>query len=172
MPSHRIVRYCSRFLEGNYIDKMVRQWLICAITHCNIPISAFFSSQSDVQLLTIDQRLHGAEWSGSINSFHPIEFQPIAIDIWHMFPRDICLPSGSWLTGWQFVCEKGRKSVKSAYEFVLIPNVKKKEAMFSPPHLNLACTVACWPLSTCSHSTLFWPYFLLIIMWIIKVQVH
>lgn len=44
--------------------------------------------------------------------------------------------------------------------------------MSSPPHLNLACTVACWPLSTRSHSTLFWPYFLLIIMWIIKVQVH
>lgn len=88
-----------------------------------------------------------------------------------MFPRDICLPSGSWLTGWQFVCEKGRKSVKSAYEFVLIHDAEKK-AVFSPPSLNLASVVGCLPLPTCSHSTLFWPYFLLIIMWIIKVQVH
>lgn len=89
-----------------------------------------------------------------------------------MFPRDICLPSGSWLTGWQFVCEKGRKCVRSAYEFVLIPDVEKKKAAFSPLYLNLASTVACLLLSTCSHSPRHWPYFLLIIMWIIKAQVH
>lgn len=49
---------------------------------------------------------------------------------------------------------------------------KKKKAAFSPLYLNLASTVACLLLSTCSHSTRHWPYFLLIIMWIIKAQVH
>lgn len=49
---------------------------------------------------------------------------------------------------------------------------KKKKAAFSPLYLNLASTVACLLLATCSHSTRHWPYFLLIIMWMIKVQVH
>lgn len=47
-----------------------------------------------------------------------------------------------------------------------------KKAAFSPLYLNLASTVACLLLSTCSHSTRHWPYFFVHkIMWIIKVQV-
>lgn len=40
------------------------------------------------------------------------------------------------------------------------------------PSSKFSSTFGCLPLPTCSYSTLFWPYFLLIIMWIIKVQVH
>lgn len=62
-PHPHIVSYHGSLLKGNYIDETVRQWLICTITHCDIPGSAFCSSLSDGQLLTIDQRLHlRVEW--------------------------------------------------------------------------------------------------------------
>lgn len=47
-----------------------------------------------------------------------------------------------------------------------------KKAAFSPLYLNLASTVAWLPLSTCSQINTALALFLLIIMWIIKVQVH
>lgn len=148
----------SRLLQGNSIDETVRQWLICTITPCNITVSAFPSSQTDVQLLIIDHPSHCTGQNGSINSFHPIEFQPITIDTWHMFPRDICLPSGSWLTGWQFVCLwKRRKSVNSACEFVHIPDGEKMPVI-APCSSKCGCYNQLFALPTCSQWLLLCPF--------------
>ena len=171
-PPHRVSSH-SRLLEGNYIDETVRQWLICAITHRNIPVSAFSSSQRDVQLLTIDQRLHCVEWNGNLNSFHPIEFQPITIDIWHMLHRGVGLPVGSWWTGWQFGCLwKREEKCKSCLWMCSHTWCEGKRRVFFPPHLNLVSTISCLPPPTRLYLTLGCPYFLLIIMWITKVRVH
>lgn len=118
-------------MKRNYIDETVRQWLIWSITQSDVTALAFSPTQSDVQLLAIDQILHCTKWDASINSFHHIEFQPISMDIWHMFCWNICLPSQSWWTGWQVLFVKGwggdregreKKCTNSAGEFLPMPS--------------------------------------------------
>lgn len=117
-------------MKRNHIDETVRQWLIWSITQSDVTAPAFCPMQNDVQLLAIDHILHCTKWDPSINSFHHIEFQPIPMDIWHVFCWNICLSSQSWWTCWQvlFVKRLGRgqrkkeeKCANPACEFVLIP---------------------------------------------------
>lgn len=109
----------SMLMKRDYIDETVWQWLISSTTHSHVTTSVFSPPQMDVQFLAIDQLLHCTKWNASINSFHPIELQPISMDSWHMFLWNICLPSGSWLTGWQFLFVKGMRGRKEMCKFCL-----------------------------------------------------
>lgn len=89
-----------------------------------------------------------------------------------MFPRGICLPSGSWLTGWQFAClweEEGK--CKFLLRICSHAWCGRRDSCH-PYWYSLVVTTSCLPPLTCSRSTLFCPYFLLIVMWAIKVRLH
>lgn len=113
--------------------------------------------------------LHGIEWQPQFISSYWVS----ANNNWylaHSSQRHLSAIR-SWLTGWQFGClSKGEKCKFCLWICSHTWCEGKGSVLPSSSKFSLYNQLLALP--TCSHSTLFCPYFLLVIMWIIKVQVH